>query len=230
MPPPHPTLIYNLVLVIIHTLSPRIGIFPLGRLFMSNPAGRAAVPPSKKMSVFVPGRLQTSIMTHGDVDRSSVGRQQPNVQPLPRKEEVKLWDYHQVVALLRHHQPLVMNDQALEIFESNMYSGKAFLQCDKDEFIAAGLPRGIAMALDDLVREIQRKRNHHDDAEFHGIEVFKTLQTVSCSVDEYCDPSHRQKLRFPFLGRSQAAGFNLMKWKDSSFMEEKKFRELYAAL
>jgi len=63
-----------------------------------------------------------------------------------------------------------------------------------------------------------------------GIEVFKTLQTVSCSVDEYCDPSHSQKLRFPFLGEIPSGRFQLDEMGRFLFYGREKFRELYAAV
>jgi len=43
-----------------------------------------------------------------------------------------------------------------------MYSGGVFLQCNKDGFITAGLPRGIALSLDILVWKIQRKCKRED--------------------------------------------------------------------
>ncbi|KAF8534159.1 hypothetical protein BDD12DRAFT_984017 [Trichophaea hybrida] len=138
---------------------------------------------------------------------------------LPQPSEVKIWTFRQLLEWLKQYQPQFMDQEYFGLFEKNKYSGMAFLVCDKDEFVAAGLPRGIAVALDDIVRRIRGadpetlkcKRIEEESIQLHkrydtnrktlGARVAQKAQTeISDDIIAYSDSSLTMYL--PFLGPS----------------------------
>jgi len=103
----------------------------------------------------------------GTVDHSSEGTFD-TMSELPQPAEVKIWTFRQLLEWLKRYQPQFMDNEDFRLLEENKYSGAAFLVCDKDEFVAAWLPRGIAVALDDIVRRIRGCRSGNSQAQTHG--------------------------------------------------------------
>ncbi|KAF8535742.1 hypothetical protein BDD12DRAFT_912599 [Trichophaea hybrida] len=153
---------------------------------------------------------------------------------LPQPAEVKIWTFRQLLEWLKRYQPQLMDKEHFGLFEKNMYSGAAFLVCDKDEFVAAGLPRGIAVALDDIVRRIrgadpetlkrkrieeermQLRKRYNTNRKTLGAHVAQKARTeIWDDIIAYSDPSLTMYL--PFLGPSDHMSSRFIYNSDNEF-------------
>ena len=75
---------------------------------------------------------------------------------IPTVQEMRTWDPEKVLRWIRQRGPnILIKEDHLNNFKKERIMGRAFLVFSVEHFQACGLPRGVGLALMDLVDEVK---------------------------------------------------------------------------